>query len=412
MSGYFGEAPAYNDGSANAPSGTPQYPHLLDGYAVRPPWQVAGVDYAVGIHAGTVLKNPVTCGCLPAGASVDATNHLIRVTADNVTLDGFDFTDNYSIYIPGDPGANGTRIINCAFKVTGFAVNAQGSSANVYVGYCVIDGDSATGCDMGELISFRNGTVVYNWIKNAPQHFLSAGGGGAVVYRYNLLDQGAFCPGAHLNYLQFGGGAYSLVDVEFNTSRQTPQVAGGEGYQFYTNSAGSIDSGILVCNTMIAAGGVAGSAMSYMVHAGSNSQYPGSYYGVVHDNYFDPTAAYGAVYPGLNGFTYCGDINMATGTPIDSACPGSLIGLTPAVLGIPVSAWPNPASGAVTFRFPGEQPSNITITDIQGRLIRKLSKSGIWDGTDMSGTAVRAGVYLYGITVNGATQYGKIIKEK
>ena len=35
------------DGSANAPAGTPQLPNLLNGYAVRPPWEVAGVDYAV-----------------------------------------------------------------------------------------------------------------------------------------------------------------------------------------------------------------------------------------------------------------------------------------------------------------------------------------------------------------------------
>ena len=48
------------DGSANAPAGAPQMSTLLSGYAVRPSWNVAGVDYAVGVPAGTALKDPNT----------------------------------------------------------------------------------------------------------------------------------------------------------------------------------------------------------------------------------------------------------------------------------------------------------------------------------------------------------------
>jgi len=33
---------------------------LLSGYVVRPPWKVAGVDYAVGVPAGTALADPTT----------------------------------------------------------------------------------------------------------------------------------------------------------------------------------------------------------------------------------------------------------------------------------------------------------------------------------------------------------------
>ena len=43
----------YNDGYSKAPAGTPQFPNLLTVYAVRPPWRVAGVHYAVGIPTGT-----------------------------------------------------------------------------------------------------------------------------------------------------------------------------------------------------------------------------------------------------------------------------------------------------------------------------------------------------------------------
>src|SRR6516165_5141081 len=36
------------DGFSGAPFGTAQYPTLLNRYAKRPPWHVAGVDYYVG----------------------------------------------------------------------------------------------------------------------------------------------------------------------------------------------------------------------------------------------------------------------------------------------------------------------------------------------------------------------------
>ena len=78
------------DGSANAPSGTPQLANLLSGYAVRPSWNVAGVDYAVGVPSGTVLKDPSTISM--AGVSVDVADHVINVSGNNVTLSGYDFS--------------------------------------------------------------------------------------------------------------------------------------------------------------------------------------------------------------------------------------------------------------------------------------------------------------------------------
>ena len=59
------------DGSANGPAGTPQMSTLLSGYAVRPSWNVAGVDYAVGVPAGTVLKDPNTILNMAAGVSAN-----------------------------------------------------------------------------------------------------------------------------------------------------------------------------------------------------------------------------------------------------------------------------------------------------------------------------------------------------
>ena len=50
----------FDDGSGNASVGTPLLPGLLAGYAARPAWMVAGVDYAVGVPTSTALMNPAT----------------------------------------------------------------------------------------------------------------------------------------------------------------------------------------------------------------------------------------------------------------------------------------------------------------------------------------------------------------
>ena len=87
------------DGGANAPTGAPQFPMLLSNYAVRPPWQIAGVDYAVGPNAnyGTStawkIPNGVTGGntALPSGATLSGGNR-IQISSANVTMNGWDLT--------------------------------------------------------------------------------------------------------------------------------------------------------------------------------------------------------------------------------------------------------------------------------------------------------------------------------
>jgi hypothetical protein len=90
-----------DDGRSGAPAGPVVDAALLDGYATRPPWQVAGVDYHVGIdrtrYPTDASLKPVGTATLPPGVTRDtsqaAYNHKqILVTADNVTLDGYDFS--------------------------------------------------------------------------------------------------------------------------------------------------------------------------------------------------------------------------------------------------------------------------------------------------------------------------------
>jgi hypothetical protein len=59
---------SYQDGCPGAPSGTLQYPNILSGYVSHPPWNVAGVDYHIGVPSSTTLQDPATA-TLPNGAS-------------------------------------------------------------------------------------------------------------------------------------------------------------------------------------------------------------------------------------------------------------------------------------------------------------------------------------------------------
>jgi len=134
------DPPLAGDGSANAPAGTPQLPNILSGYTERPSWMVAGVDYAVGIPQGTVLKDPATIAM--AGVTVDKNLHQIIVTASNVTLNAYDFSlaGGWSVITQ----AANTTISNSNFQIGSnhnFTIYGDTGSSNLTVMNCVINGN-------------------------------------------------------------------------------------------------------------------------------------------------------------------------------------------------------------------------------------------------------------------------------
>jgi len=310
---------AVNDGSANAPIGSPQLPHLLDSYLTRPSWEVAGVDYAVGIPSGTVLKNPLSLNV--SGVSVDTTNHLIRVTGNNVTLDGYDFT-GWSVYITG--GARNTTVKNSYFY-GGAGIYADPSTANVSVLYNKFDGGGAT--DFWSFITLSgtgSKTVDYNWMQNSAQHFLELNGGGALNYSYNLIMNGGTADGAHLNVSQFESGTYNNPVISNNTIVQTPQAAGGELIQVSGWNVGAVITNALIANnTMIAVPTSAGDpSVSYMIDVESGPTLSTATTGTVQNNYvaYAGGGAYGFNYPlGVNAgnIKFSGNIDMSTGDTIN-----------------------------------------------------------------------------------------------
>ena len=295
-----------------------QHPALLASYATRPPWQVAGVDYAVGVPSTATLTDwQLLSG---PGISVNTTGPLPYVRVDNtsnVVISGVDFSlhGGAVVFFINSPNPTvtgsqfgGPNLVNA----TASLIFSDYNSPGLTVSYNTIDGGGmCSGSSLVGAAGANTTTLTYNWLKNFSQHVLEMlvnGSSSSVVYKYNLIEKGGTCPGSGLNYLQFGGSAnYSPVDVEYNTSYQTWQATGGEGYQFGSYGTALIQNVTLAYNVMIAAGSPI--VMTYMVHGGGSQNA-----GIAHDNYIDPTASYGWLYNGsFTGWNFSNNYDMTTG---------------------------------------------------------------------------------------------------
>src|SRR5690242_16052413 len=123
---------AYTDGASGAPAGAPIRPTILNGYAVRPPWKVAGVDYAVGVPSGTALKDPSLISM--AGVSVNKTAHTVTVAGSNVVLTGYDFSlgGGWEVIVQGanDTVRNSKFVVGPNQGSMGTVLNVTRSASN------------------------------------------------------------------------------------------------------------------------------------------------------------------------------------------------------------------------------------------------------------------------------------------
>jgi hypothetical protein len=305
-----------------------QHPALLASYATRPPWKVAGVDYAVGVPAMTTLTDWQLLSGPGIGVDTSATNgHVSVYNTSNVVISGVDFSLHGGAYLFFVNSPNPT-VTNSNFGGANLAavlsnvISADSNSPGLTVSYNTIDGGGAgLGSSLVGAAGGGTTTLTYNWLKNFPQHVLEQNTQNvpyAVNYRNNLIEQGAMQSGGHLNFLQFdtNSNSSSSVDVEYNTSYQIKQASAGEGYQFYANGNGLVQNVTLAYNVMIAAAPgvglpvpVSSLSISRMVHGGGSQNA-----GIAHDNYIDPTAAYGWLYYGsFAGWKFSNNYNMTTG---------------------------------------------------------------------------------------------------
>jgi hypothetical protein len=287
------------DGRLGAPPGAAQYPTLLNGYptasppnrrvrwptltGTQPQWQVAGVDYPVGIDrskypSNASLKDPNTFFAAGGSFGIDDTNKIWQVQASSpAVVDGVDFTIVRSAGIHAGvqfqlniTNTSTTTVSNCQFgyRMSGFTPISFAGAGSV-AGSCtfvnnVIDGIGINGLDVeGALaINLVNGgttTFMYNWFKNMQGSPLTIGGNTIAIVKYNLFDTpSGFQPPLHSHCFQNGGNSTQnwSLDIEFNTVRwQSMPTFSSQMWQLYNQTGGAgvtLNNPVCSYNTMIA----------------------------------------------------------------------------------------------------------------------------------------------------------------
>jgi hypothetical protein len=327
LSGVLGHAAAepqlrIDDGSAAAPAGKPLLPGILLHYAVRPPWKVAGVDYAVGVPAGTTLQDPATIAV--GGVSVDAAKHTITVSGSNVTLSGYDFgrSGGWGIYV--DAKAANTIIRNSNFLVGDnnlVPINAGAGGGSLTVLDNTFDATTNSG-KAWALVNYNgSGRFIaeYNSFLNSPDDAIDFGGGTmTTVVEYNVFENLGTDAQAHADSVQYTGVTSNNSVISFNTVYQS-NPSGNQGLQIEAQNGSTITNTWVENNVIVAKGA---RTMSYSIFVGEASG-PNTIDGVVVAyNYIDFSGAYGPFYkPTGNHLTYTGNVDMARGGLLPTPWP-------------------------------------------------------------------------------------------
>ena len=332
---------AYADGCSAASGSGSQYSFRSD-YVTRPPWNVAGVDYLVGVPTGQVLKNPASLitSPLPGTSYNGQFGNTLIVTGSNVVIDGYDFSLGGGWQIDIEGGSN-TTIQNNRFRVQTSAqvpVYFVGGGGTNVVQYNTFDGNNGACPSDGRsgminMVSNQTGTfkVWYNFMENACADFIDPGGNiTGLDLRYNFIRNGGMSNTGdrHPDFVQLGSGNLGLV-YKFNTFIQDvwPPQGGIQGASFGTEATGgTIRSVDATNNVTLSPPSATPEGMKWAFFmAGAQSTGPGPY--TFTNNYTDPRSfatGYVASSGGTSMFTISGNINMVNG----ATCTGSSNGVS------------------------------------------------------------------------------------
>jgi hypothetical protein len=361
------------DGCLAAPAGTPdnitlfQHPDFFSSYATqsgqtyksRPPWNVAGVDYPVGIPKNVKLKDPAT-DPLPAGCSYRATGNtiggpMLTCTKGPLVLNGYDMSGRMV-----HPGAHGCvdfvptftgSVIT--FKNDYFGINSaclgasnQGYSVQIFTGDNDLDMENCVwDYSPPNPIGFRplsvgqgSLTLKYNaWI-NMTGDPIAGSAKGNLLVAYNYVDTFLFnvAQQGHGEFIGItGGGTQAQTYYFFNTILQGHAAQPGSTTTtiWLSNGVGGItyaDAQVLNNTTVVNLGSSSGdrkvseAALVNMNYVHTATQ--------VRDNYFDHTGAY---YVGIAASAVCtapvawsGNIYLVSGTEVAKGGGGNGSALT------------------------------------------------------------------------------------
>src|SRR3954469_7065077 len=304
------------DGSTSIPPATGAMPTLLDGTAARPDWNVAAVDYAVGVPSGTSLADPSSIDM--SGVSVDAGSHTVTIHGSDVTLSGYDFglDGGWGVHI--DPGASNVTIKNSHFLVGANAIvpiNAASGSGDLTLLNNTVDGGGGSGDAVWALANYNGSgtfTAKYNAFVNAPEDAIDFNSGTMTTnVQNNFFNNIGTSPGSHPDPVQYVGVNASNSVEAYNTIYQ-PKPSGMQGVQLQAQNGSTLSNTKIENNTIVAKDG-SSETMSYSVAVIQNAgdTINGA---TVSNNYIDYGGAYGPFYPPSgSGLTFSGNVNMSTG---------------------------------------------------------------------------------------------------
>lgn len=366
---------AFADGCAGAPTGTIQLPNLFSGYATRPAWNVAGVDYYVGLPSNVTLKDPATAA-LPSGVTRNSSSHSFAVNSNNVTLDGWDFSLEGGWIVTTGSTISGLTIQNCNF----FYGSNFGTTFNPILqlagtSYTLQNNTfGADGTQRVQIVNYvwdtGNGarTIQYNYFHDAPEEDIQATGTVQMTLQYNLFYKTGDATNAspHPDTFQSVNAITSDFD-QFNTIVQpnTGEQGGMEAINLNSENTPqnlSFANATVRNNTILAKSGSAADVMSFVIATAHTTG--GSVTNVnVWDNYLDTTSSFGP-YFSLDGtetnVVYTGDTNLVTGGTF--ALPAhTLPSNVASVTANPASGTVN-VGGTVTLTLNMQNPTNVTGT--------------------------------------------------
>lgn len=207
---------SYADGCRRAQAGTPQNPHLLDIYGVhRPPWNVAGVDYAVG-ESGAMQD--VTTATLPSCATYTISTNTVDIISAPCVLDHYDFALHNSTCLVIDSSiTNGALVTltNNHFKggaslgvcSLGRSLVTVSGAVQLLAEYNTFDGNYDLNIQyaVGNSTSANgNETFKYNYLLHCPEACFTLDANGTYAIQSNYIQ--GICSPANCNSVTDGGG--------------------------------------------------------------------------------------------------------------------------------------------------------------------------------------------------------------
>jgi len=332
---------AYADGCPAAVTTAAQFPLMLNGYAARPPWNVAAVDYYVGIPAGTSLTGANVAG-MPAGCaysatgSTDGTHPAVTCSSGTPTLNAIDFGVNNGVQLRITGGS--VTVTNSRFTVgsnipvgTGGHISTAGNS-NFTMTNCEINGANvAVTAQAGQTVNVSStGTITwkYNYFHNSGGDMADFNTGTRTeIIEFNLFkDIGVNTQ--HSDTLQWYNSVQTNAVISFNTVYLTvvQPGAGNGAFTLVDEGGGSITGANWGNNTVVAAvAGVTNWITGMYMDTGSTGSNVN-----IHDWYIDASGitAMWLVATGFYGDTFANPMsisnmmNMTTGS-VYSAWPTS-----------------------------------------------------------------------------------------